>query len=113
MTRLKIVSGGQTGVDRAALDVGLTLGLAVGGGCPQGRRAEDGRIPDRYPLVETPERNYEARTRRNVEDSDGTLRFRRDADSQSGPPGWWHRLNRCSCPPDRQAVSGGGAGGRY
>ena len=70
---LKIISGGQTGVDRAALDVGLALGLAVGGWCPQGRRAEDGPIPDRYPLVETPERNYPARTRRNIEDSDGTL----------------------------------------
>ena len=73
MTRLKIVSGGQTGVDRAALEVGLALGLAVGGGCPKGRRAEDGRIPDRYPLVETPERNDPARTRRNIEESDGTL----------------------------------------
>ncbi len=69
----KLISGGQTGVDRAALEVGLALDLAVGGGCPQGRRAEDERIPDRYPLVETPERNYEARTRRNIEDADGTL----------------------------------------
>jgi hypothetical protein len=69
----KLISGGQTGVDRAALDVGLALGLAVGGWCPKGRRAEDGRIPDRYPLVETPERNYQARTRRNVEDAEGTL----------------------------------------
>ncbi|MFO1419516.1 MAG: putative molybdenum carrier protein [Candidatus Competibacteraceae bacterium] len=71
--RLKIISGGQTGVDRAALDVGLALGLAVGGWCPQGRRAEDGIIPARYPLSETPERNYQTRTRRNVEDADGTL----------------------------------------
>ena len=69
----KIVSGGPTGVDRAALAVALVLGLDVGGGCPQGRRAEDGRIPDRYPLVETPERNDPTRTRRNIEDSDGTL----------------------------------------
>ena len=69
----KLISGGQTGVDRAALDVGLALGLAVGGWCPKGRRAEDGPIPDRYPLVETPERNYQTRTRRNIEDSDGTL----------------------------------------
>jgi len=69
----KIISGGQTGVDRAALDVGLALGLAVGGWCPKGRRAEDGGIPDRYPLMETPERNYQSRTRRNIEDSDGTL----------------------------------------
>ena len=69
----KTISGGPTGVDRAALEVGLALGLAVGGGCPKGRRAEDGRIPDRDPLVETPERNYQTRTRRNIEDSDGTL----------------------------------------
>ena len=69
----KIVSSGSTGVDRAALDVGLALGLPIGGWCPRGRRAEDGRIPARYPLVETPERHYEARTRRNIEDSDGTL----------------------------------------
>lgn len=73
MTRLKIVSGGQTGVDRAALDVGLALGLAVGGECPKGRRAEDGVIPGRYPLVETPERSDQARTKRNIEDSNGTL----------------------------------------
>ena len=70
---MRLISGGQTGVDRAALDVALALGLPVGGGCPKGRRAEDGRIPDRYPLVETPERNYPARTRRNIEESDGTL----------------------------------------
>ena len=69
----KIISGGQTGVDRAALEVGLALGLAVGGGCPQGRRAEDGIIPDRYPLTETPEPDYETRTRHNIEDADGTL----------------------------------------
>lgn len=69
----KLLSGGQTGVDRAALDVGLALGLTVGGWCPKGRRAEDGPIPDRYPLVETPERNYQVRTRRNIEDADGTL----------------------------------------
>ena len=73
MTRLKIASGGPTGVDRAALDVALALGLKAGGGCPKGRRAEDGVIPDRYPLTETPERDYEARTRRNIEGSDGTL----------------------------------------
>jgi hypothetical protein len=51
----------------------LALGLPVGGWCPQGRRAEDGVIPARYPLVETPERNDQVRTRRNIEDSDGTL----------------------------------------
>ena len=73
MNLRQMISGGQTGVDRAALDIGLALGLAVGGWCPKGRLAEDGVIPDRYPLVETPEYDYEARTFRNVEDSDGTL----------------------------------------
>lgn len=70
---LKIVSGGQTGVDRAALDTALALGLAHGGWCPKGRRAEDGRIDDRYQLVETEQEAYEVRTERNVMDSDGTL----------------------------------------
>jgi hypothetical protein len=69
----KIVSGGQTGVDRAALDVALELGIPCGGWCPAGRRAEDGRIPDRYPLVETPTAAYPQRTKWNVRDSDGTL----------------------------------------
>jgi hypothetical protein len=69
----KLITGGQTGVDRAALDVALALGLPVGGWCPKGRRAEDGMIPARYPLVETPERNCQTRTRRNIADSDGTL----------------------------------------
>jgi len=73
VTRLKLISGGQTGVDRAALDVGLALGISAVENHRQGLRAEDGRIPDRYPLVETPERNYPIRTRRNIEDSDGTL----------------------------------------
>ncbi len=69
----KIVSGGQTGVDRVGLDVGLALGFAVGGWCPRGRRAEDGPIPGRYPLVETASASYRVRTRLNVRDSDATL----------------------------------------
>lgn len=69
----KIVSGGQTGVDRAALDVALDWGVAVGGWCPRGRRAEDGTIPEQYPLQETESSQYDVRTRRNVRDSDGTL----------------------------------------
>lgn len=68
-----IVSGGQTGVDRAGLDVAIDAGLQCGGWCPQGRRSEDGRIPDRYPLMETPERDYSVRTERNIVESDGTL----------------------------------------
>jgi hypothetical protein len=70
---LRIVSGGQTGVDRAALDVALRLGIPCGGWCPRGRRAEDGRIPSRYPLVETPAARYPQRTEWNVRDSDGTV----------------------------------------
>jgi hypothetical protein len=69
----KIVPGGQTGVDRAALDVALELGIPCGGWCPNGRRAEDGRIDDRYPLRETPSTDYRVRTRLNVEQSEGTL----------------------------------------
>jgi len=69
----KIVSGGQTGVDRAALDAALAYVVPIGGWCPKGRRAEDGRIPDRYPLEETPTETYEQRTAWNVRDSDGTL----------------------------------------
>lgn len=69
----KVVSGGQTGVDRAALDVALSLGLACGGWVPRGRRAEDGRLPDRYPMRETATAAYPQRTRLNVRDSDATL----------------------------------------
>ena len=69
----KIVSGGQTGADRAALDVALELGIPCGGWCPKGRQAEDGRIDDWYPLQETPSSDYRVRTRLNVEESDGTL----------------------------------------
>jgi hypothetical protein len=69
----RIVSGGQTGVDRAALDVALSLNIACGGWCPRGRRAEDGRIPARYPLQEMASPSYSSRTIENVTDSDGTL----------------------------------------
>ena len=69
----KIISGGQTGVDRAALDVALAMGIDCGGWCPKGRRAEDGSIPSRYPLAETASPAYSQRTKRNVRDSDATL----------------------------------------
>jgi len=71
----KIVTGGQTGVDRAALDAALACGISVGGWCPRGRRAEDGVIAARYPLTETPSPDYAERTAWNVRDSDGTLVF--------------------------------------
>jgi hypothetical protein len=69
----RIVSGGQSGADRAALDWAIANGVPHGGWCPRGRRAEDGRIDARYRLLETPSRDYEQRTRWNVRDSDGTL----------------------------------------
>ncbi len=69
----KIVSGGQTGVDRAALDTALELGIPCGGWCPKGRRAEDGPISAGYPLAETESGKYIKRTRLNVRDSEGTL----------------------------------------
>jgi Circularly permutated YpsA SLOG family len=69
----KVVSGGQTGVDRAGLDAAINAGIPIGGYCPKGRRAEDGIIPERYPLIEleSPESCY--RTEKNVLESDGTL----------------------------------------
>lgn len=67
------MSGGQTGVDRAALDVALALGIPCGGWCPKGRLAEDGPIPERYPLRETRSARYARRTAFNVRDSDATL----------------------------------------
>lgn len=69
----RIVSGGQAGADRAALDFAIEHGYLHGGHCPQGRKAEDGPIPLRYQLIETASDGYRQRTRRNVEDSDATL----------------------------------------
>jgi len=73
MRLAKIVSGGQTGVDRAALDAAIELGFLVGGWCPKGRLAEDGPIHQSYPLKETPSDDYRVRTEWNVRDSSATL----------------------------------------
>lgn len=73
MALTKVVSGGQTGVDRAGLDAAMKAGLPVGGYCPCGRRAEDGVIPPIYPLVELASDHYCNRTEKNVVESDGTL----------------------------------------
>ncbi|NIP16804.1 MAG: hypothetical protein GWM87_00550 [Xanthomonadales bacterium] len=70
---LVIVSGGQTGVDRGALDAAIECGSPCRGWCPAGRRAEDGPIPAKYPLRELGSADYADRTRANVRDSDGTL----------------------------------------
>ena len=75
----KIVSGGQTGVDRGALDAALAAGFACGGWCPGGRIAEDGQIAACYPMVELAGSSYEERTLKNVLDSDGTAILYRGA----------------------------------
>jgi hypothetical protein len=71
----KVISGGQTGSDRAGLDFAIKTGLEHGGYVPRDRKAEDGRIDDRYNLVELSTSSYPARTRRNIEESDGTVIF--------------------------------------
>ena len=73
MPKFKIISGGQTGADRAALDAALQTGTECGGWCPEGRLAEDGTIPPRYPLSELKGAGYKERTLQNVIDSDGTV----------------------------------------
>jgi hypothetical protein len=69
----RVCSGGQTGVDRAALDVAAAAGIEIGGWCPAGRRSESGPLPSKYPLTETPSRAYRQRTQWNIRDSDATL----------------------------------------
>ena len=71
----RIISGGQTGADRAGLEIALELGIPIGGHCPKGRRAEDGKVPRRYPLTPTASSDYRERTRLNVERSDATIVF--------------------------------------
>jgi hypothetical protein len=70
---VKIISGGQTGVDRAALDVALEHGIECGGSCPAGRLDEFGTIPDQYPVQELEAGGFSDRTLQNVKDSHGTV----------------------------------------
>jgi len=81
---ITIISGGQTGADRAALDFAIANGFAHGGWCPCGRLAEDGPIPLRYQLRETPSRKYVVRTEWNVRDCDATVAFSIAAVPQGG-----------------------------
>ena len=69
----KIISGGQTGVDRAALDIAIDRGIEHGGYCPRERLAEDGKIPEKYNLLETNSEKYIMRTRLNIDFADGIL----------------------------------------
>ena len=108
----KIISGGQTGVDRAALDVAMALGIRCGGWIPRGRRTEDGPLSVDYPLRETASAAYEVRTHLNVRDADATLLLCRGRPSggtaltlaiarELGRP---HRLVDLIQPPDPLAV---------
>lgn len=81
---IKIISGGQTGADRAALDFAIEHGIPHGGWCPRGRLAEDGTLPNHYELRETPTRKYAERTVWNVRDSDATVVFSIAAEPQGG-----------------------------
>ena len=69
----KVISGGQTGVDRAGLDAALNAAIPIGGYCPKGRIAEDGTIPAKYPMIELESPDTYYRTEQNVIKSDGTL----------------------------------------
>lgn len=79
-----VISGGQTGADRAGLDWAIDHGLRHGGWCPSGRTCEDGVVPDKYALQETPGSGYLQRTTWNVRDSDATLIFTLDEELDGG-----------------------------
>lgn len=86
---LKIVSGGQTGADTAALDWAISHGLPHAGWCPRGRKAENGVIPSKYNLQETETEEYAERTEKNVMDSDGTVIFTMRALLEGGSRFTW------------------------
>ena len=108
----KLLSGAQTGADCAALDWAIFRDIPHGGWCPKGRKAQDGTIPARYQLTETPSASYLQRTEWNVRDSDGTVIFtvaaelaggsKRTAEfaKKHGKP-WLHLHPRASYEPER------------
>ena len=85
MKPIRIVSGGQTGADRAALNWALAHSVECGGWCPKGRKAEDGPIEAKYPVKETPSAAYVQRTEWNVRDSDATVLFSIEPALTGGP----------------------------
>ena len=93
---MKLISGGQTGADRAALDVALELGLDHGGWVPKGRAAEDGPLPDRYRVRETPSEDRAERTERNVADVEATLLVGGQGRSAPGSHGHGCSLNEAA-----------------
>ncbi len=80
----KIITGGQTGVDLAALDYGMMNGITVGGWCPKGRLNEAGKIPAKYPMIESSSKLYSVRTEKNVLSSDATLIFTHKSEIDNG-----------------------------
>jgi hypothetical protein len=94
----KSLSGGQTGADRAGLDFGSRQAWNTGGYVPKGRKAEDGRIDDRYNLVELSTNSYPVRTRRNIEESDGTVIFSLERLLSGGTRLTWVHANKIGKP---------------
>jgi len=89
---LKIITGGQTGVDRGALDFALDYGYPSGGFCPKSRKSEKGKIPKKYPLIELESNEYIDRTKKNISISDGTLIIK---DNQPLGEGTMNTLELC------------------
>jgi hypothetical protein len=94
----KIISGGQTGAARAGLDFAIETGLEHGGYVPSGRKAEDGRIDERYNVVELSTSSYPARTRRNIKESDGTVIFSLERLLSGGTKLTWEDANKLGKP---------------